>query len=151
MDRQPGEFCQDHRWEIPEVSFVKAEVKAPEAENSEIQQTMCQAHGCPNRWSINDGKGKLCRWHHAAEPMDWPGITDQLRRGIEPVVQRQESQQVNTDRLRGVMSEFRSFGKARADKSWAYKLKEREESGEHLNIAQRNAWRAALGVRNDSE
>ena len=26
-------------------------------------QLMCIAHGCPNRWSVDAGNGRLCHWH----------------------------------------------------------------------------------------
>lgn len=134
------------------MSFVKADVKAVEAENSEIQQTMCQAHGCPNRWMINDAKGRLCRWHHYAEPMDWPSITSQLRLGLAPTTPKpQPMAPSDSNRVRTAMAEFKSFGSGRADKTWAYRLKEREEAGERLSVAQRNAWRTALRMRNDEE
>lgn len=136
------------------MSFVKADVKVVDAQDSEIQQTMCQAHGCPNRWTINDSKGRLCRWHHHAEPYDWPRITSELRLGkapSNPITQPQIS--TLTPERRQAINEFKSFarGDRRMDRSWAYKLKAKEEAGEKLSIAQKQLWRDALRHRDDED
>ena len=36
---------------------------------------MCAAHGCPNRWTVDAGHGRLCSAHAWAEPESWPDIT----------------------------------------------------------------------------
>lgn len=134
------------------MSFVKADVKPVDSGDSELQQTMCQAHGCPHRWMINDAKGRLCRWHHYAEPHDWPSITSQIRLGMAPKEpQKAVSQQVDTEGVRKVAQAFRSIGAGGATKSWAYRLKEREEAGERLSVAQRKAWRDALRFQDEQE
>lgn len=38
---------------------------------------MCTAHGCPNRWSVDAGKGRLCSAHAWIPTKDWPAATQQ--------------------------------------------------------------------------
>lgn len=136
------------------MSFVKPDVKPLEKEDTELQQTMCQAHGCPHRWIINDAKGKLCRWHHYADPMDWPGITSELRMGKTPVPgKRSEHVVPMTPERQRAMEELKNFmrGSNKMDRSWAKKLKEREEAGDHLSVVQKQLWRDALKHRDDKE
>ena len=40
------------------------------------QRLMCCAHGCPNRWSVDIGK-RMCSAHYAADPIEWPAVTQQ--------------------------------------------------------------------------
>jgi hypothetical protein len=41
------------------------------------QSLMCAANGCPNRYSVDFGKGRLCSWHDKSEPHLWPQITQE--------------------------------------------------------------------------
>lgn len=135
------------------MSFVKANVKPIEPENPEIQQTMCQAHGCPNRWIINDAKGKLCRLHHHAEPVDWPQITSAILQGKTPnlPVKQEQAAGLNSARQKA-LEEFKAFTRGNnLDRTWAHRLKAREEAGERLSIVQKQLWRDALRHRDDEE
>lgn len=50
--------------------------------------------------------------------------------------------------IRKARAGLASLGRQNRDpKAWAHALKAREESGEHLTIAQRDAWRSALQTR----
>jgi hypothetical protein len=40
----------------------------------------CVAHGCPNIWTTKSSQ--LCRWHSAADPHDWPIVTEELQREV---------------------------------------------------------------------
>ena len=51
------------------MSFQKAQ-QAPEV----VIDTMCQAHECPNRWTVDNGK-RLCSAHAWAEYRNWENIT----------------------------------------------------------------------------
>ena len=51
------------------MSFQKAQ-QAPEVQ----VDTMCQAHECPNRWTVDNGK-RLCSAHAWANFRDWDRIT----------------------------------------------------------------------------
>lgn len=39
---------------------------------------MCQADGCPLRWSVDRGS-KLCTFHAWSDPRQWPAITFELQ------------------------------------------------------------------------
>lgn len=41
------------------------------------QALMCAATGCPNRWSIDQGNGRLCSWHDRAPEIQWPAVTQE--------------------------------------------------------------------------
>jgi len=43
----------------------------------------CIAHGCPNRWSVDFGQGKLCSAHAYASPPEWPWISSRERARAE--------------------------------------------------------------------
>lgn len=136
------------------MSFVKADLQSQSQDASDVDQSMCQAHGCPNRWSLSDNNGKLCRWHRYAEPQDWPTVTSQLRLGLapkEPSAMRPRPPL--SDERKRLLEEFRQM--VRADKvlnnDWAYRLKAREEAGETLSLAQKELWRQALRHRDDQE
>ena len=51
------------------MSFQKA-TQTPEVQT----ETMCQAHECPNRWTVDNGK-RLCSAHAWANFRDWDRIT----------------------------------------------------------------------------
>lgn len=47
---------------------------------------MCQADGCPLRWSVDRGS-KLCTFHAWSDPKQWPSITFELQtRGIKRLI-----------------------------------------------------------------
>ena len=49
---------------------LKKSSQAPEVESD----TICQAHECPNRWTVDNGK-RLCAAHAWANFRDWDRIT----------------------------------------------------------------------------
>lgn len=51
------------------------------------RQLLCSAHGCPNRWSVDAGNGRMCSAHAWAGRHLWPQIT-------------QEQQDAETERAR---------------------------------------------------
>lgn len=109
----------------------------------------CSAHGCPNIWTRKEAK--LCRWHSAAAPRDWPAVTEELQRmvtdaayarqGVEPApALTREDKAAVLEQMRGLFTTREPAN----PKAWAYALKDREESGERLSSAQRTMWRDAL-------
>jgi len=113
-------------------------------------ELMCQAKGCPNRWSVSIGH--LCCAHYGAEPVRWPEIT-----------QVQQWEETERARMRGMPKDPPPWPLTKADKveilhklrglfakppeeplAWAHALRRRERNGERLTIAQRGIWRAAL-------
>lgn len=55
--------------------YVDSGEKTAAADNSDL---MCQADGCPLRWSVDRGS-KLCTFHAWADPRKWPSITHELQ------------------------------------------------------------------------
>lgn len=109
----------------------------------------CGARGCPNRWSIDGGEGRLCTAHSRAPMHQWGLVT-------------QEQQHAETERARQSQrpaAELRHVTQAekvailtsmqrilpKADKGWAHALKARQDAGEYLTAAQRQMVRDTLG------
>lgn len=117
----------------------------------------CTAAGCPNRWAVDAGSGKLCSAHAWRDPRDWPRITQQLvddeterayRAGMdtqpmEPRAPLTREQKASLgQRIRAALQRMRDL--AGGSRQWAHRLKAREQGGEKLTSAQRDMWRAAV-------
>jgi hypothetical protein len=137
---------------------------AKEVQTGDVGYTpdqMCSAKGCPNRWSVDAGKGKLCSAHHSVDdkPHLWPQIT-QEERDLEvmraqhqpapkaPPLTREDKLAI-LERLRTVTRRMSGDGPA-DPKAWARALMRAEEEGERLTFAQRTMWRAALPEVSDA-
>lgn len=131
----------------------------------------CLAHQCPELGTITEsmhaGEGTkwFCRHHYEARqhPERWPEISERLRLEpkAKPVDPAGRYAGWTPDQCRAeiallmaggsgalVAGSFRRIGAANVDpKEWARVLRVREECGDHLSPAQRQAWRDALGVR----
>lgn len=120
------------------------------------QARMCAAKGCPNAWSAETGKGRLCSAHAWAEPHDWPEITQRQvwaendRAMAYPAADEPAElplapvdMALLAERLDQLHQVFRSHQPQ--PKAWAQALRLREERGDALTLAQRQMWRAALG------
>ncbi len=116
---------------------------------------MCSAHGCPNRWSVDAGAGRLCSAHAWASTHDWPRITQaqidaETQRAIDAQSPKEAHRYVTPDPaklhryLRKMSDAIRNA--QRNPRAWADRLREREEAGEMLTIAQREAWRSVRGL-----
>ncbi len=108
--------------------------------------------------SVDGGGGslRLCRDHAWAEPARWPEITQRLQwdeteraranssAAAEPYVEplTHAEKLAALQKLRAVQAG--QVGE-RQPRAWAHELRAREEAGEPLTPAQRDAWRAALG------
>jgi hypothetical protein len=117
------------------------------------QELMCFAQGCPNRWSVDMGNGRLCSAHDRAEPHRWPEITqvqqwDETERARLRGEAKAELPSRFTDpvRMRAVFRRYAQKVREREQDPlrWARRLKAREEGGEKLCLMQREAWRNAL-------
>jgi len=115
--------------------------------NDPMAGTRCQAHGCPNRWSVDVGAGRLCHWHDVASPHLWPIVTqeqleaqtDRAARVREPVAppMTREQKVDAIDRLRIVADRL---GKTPADpQAWAKNLQAKRDRGIRLSSGQRGA------------
>ena len=58
-----------------------------------------------------------------------------------------------SEERRKALADFKSFarGDRGLDRSWAYKLKAKEEAGERISIVQKQLWRDALRHRDDED
>lgn len=119
----------------------------------EDNNSLCSAHGCPMEWTIETG-ARLCSYHAWDESREWPRITQglksravmgtlptfvkaQQRRSADTGVRFTEKQKIEALKM------LRSM-KTQDPKAWAYKLRDREQSGEHLSAIQSSFWKAVL-------
>lgn len=125
---------------------------------------MCQAQGCPNRWSVDAGSGRLCSAHAWVGRHLWPQITqEQQDAETERVYQAQfprraPSPEVTISakaeaiaRLQGLVAAMR--GNQRDGRQWARRLRYCElkrdgvlPNGQRMTQYQRDAWRSVLGT-----
>lgn len=110
----------------------------------------CRAHGCPNIWTTESSQ--LCRWHSAAEPQHWPGVTESMNTQI--ALNAIERQKPKPPQHRYTLAEKREILESlralftipgRHPKQWAWDLKARDDAGESLTPMQRTAYRAVTG------
>lgn len=114
------------------------------------QAQMCQAHGCPNRWSRSDTM--TCRWHSAADPHDWPRVTQEALDYLADLARSAKTkapvQPLTPDEKREIALSLRSLkvtGQPLDGRAWARKVRARERAGDRtLTQFQRDAWRTAL-------
>jgi hypothetical protein len=112
----------------------------------EISELQCTAFECPNRWSVDTGR-KLCSAHAWSEPHEWAKITQGLYSAAIVKIKRHK------DPIKALTKQEKKEAIQRIQnlplvdsKKWAYKLKDREESGEHLSQLQKKIWRVALRI-----
>ena len=114
----------------------------------ETNDTLCQAHGCPNRWAVDTGS-RLCSDHAWAEPYKWPQITQAQFHKRKPLVNTEPAKPMTQAEKIATLNALRDMMKNRPDpKAWAHKLRARENAGEELTRMQREAWRTALRSQN---
>ena len=117
----------------------------------------CIADGCPSRWSVDAGRGRLCSAHAWAAARDWPAITDHARALAEyGDPQRADPVPVEAVTAREALTKLRAFladrGRQSDPRRWAKRLRYIEQhrdgvmprTGLRMTPAQREAWRAVL-------
>jgi hypothetical protein len=125
---------------------------------AEDRTMLCCAIGCPNRWTVDAGQGRLCTAHARAEPTQWPWITQQQ---LDAQTQRAlQAQQLPLpaapvpDRAAAAaaLGELQRTLRSSSDRAWALQLRDRElhhggvlASGRRMTPFHRQAWRAVLG------
>ena len=112
-------------------------------------ELMCAARGCPNRWSVDAGNGRLCSRHAWKPAVEWPGITEDIKSAPVPTMSAAEYRQVTDQEKLDILRKVEQMFSHANPKRWAYALKERESRGERLSLFQKSAWREAIGERND--
>lgn len=111
----------------------------------DMQHLMCQAHGCPNRWTVQI-EGALCSDHAWADLKDWPKITEAQYHKRNTWVKPPLAKPVTRDEKIEILKSFKDLltEKPIHPKAWAYRLQDREKAGEVLSRVQKEAWRTAL-------
>lgn len=108
----------------------------------------CGATGCPNRWTVDAGAGRLCSVHAWADPKQWPSITREQNareadRAMYGVTTRKPARLVSKAEALEKLETLR-INDPKDPLDWARKLKARDEAGERLTPAQREMYQAAL-------
>lgn len=108
----------------------------------------CGASGCPNRWSVDGGSGRLCSAHAWADAKQWPSITreQQAREADRAMYGSTTSRPVRTVSKAEALEKLATLriNEPKDPLDWARKLKARDEAGERLTPAQREMYQAAL-------
>lgn len=117
---------------------------------------LCGAHGCPNRWAVDAGNGRLCSAHAWVGQHLWPQVTQEQRdaetdrawRYANRSPQAVEHPRYDPARLAKVLS---MLSQAKDPLGWAKRLRWRERerggrlpSGQTMTQFQRDAWRQVL-------
>jgi hypothetical protein len=119
----------------------------------EDHNSLCSAHGCPMEWTVEAG-GRLCSYHAWDAPQEWPRITQGLKSraviGTLPTFAKSQHKQMPDSGVRFTIEQKRNAVnmlrnmKTEDPKAWAYKLRDREQAGEHLSAVQSSFWRSVL-------
>ena len=125
------------------MTYLQSRAKYEELNQPEANDSLCQAHGCPNRWAVDKGS-RLCSAHAWAEPHQWPKITEEQFRKPRPEQKPTPKPYTLEEKIK-TLNDLRNLFKQPQDpKAWAHKLRDRENAGEELTRTQREAWRTAL-------
>jgi len=120
-----------------------------EAADSGYGELMCAARGCPNRWTVDAGNGRLCSRHAWKPAVEWPSITEDIKSAPAPTMSVAEYKKVSDEEKMAILRKVEQMFSHTNPKRWAYALKEREARGERLSSYQKSAWRESIGERND--
>ena len=106
---------------------------------------MCQAHECPNRWTVDRGS-RLCSAHAWAAPEDWAAVTQKMiDLLVTPRVAEKNAPAPVSDAQKGeILARLRRRNETKSFKAWAYALQRRHEAGEPLSKQQIDSYRTAL-------
>lgn len=101
------------------------------------QELMCGAQGCPHRWSVDAGAGKLCSWHAWSPAHLWPQITQERlnamtaaaisaqRQAPPPPSMSKEEKLVTLRALRDIVAAPKTTGRT----GWARKIIAKAKDG----------------------
>lgn len=123
------------------------DIKRLEEDLSAEKSLNCAAHTCPNPWSVDGGKGRLCSAHAWSDPQEWPRVTASL---VDALVRKNEVLKkplkvfTRQEQLDAVELLRKTFLFDADKKAWAKRLKQRELNGENISTYHRNLWREAL-------
>jgi hypothetical protein len=120
------------------------------AESAHESKLMCQAHGCPNRWSVDAGKGPLCSAHAWVPTSAWPQVTQEqldaqaMRAAYPPAAPTPVRRDLH--QLRAELAKLASARPVEGrDIGWAKRILERAGGGDqHMTDTQVTMARAAI-------
>ena len=107
-------------------------------DHDDQRDLMCAAQGCPHRWSVDAGSGRLCSAHAWSDPHQWPRITqEQIDRMADRAMRAQQpgppARPVTTTEKRRILQGLLTASAAVSQagrKDWAHRIVERAEAGE---------------------
>lgn len=104
-------------------------------------------------WTVDTG-GRLCSYHAWDAPQEWPRITQGLKSraviGTLPTFAKAQQRRLPDSGIRFTDAQKRDAVKmlrtmkTEDPKAWAYKLRDREQAGEHLSAVQSSFGRSVL-------
>mgnify|MGYP003521364124 FL=1 len=122
------------------------------------QALMCAATGCPNRWSIDQGNGRLCSWHDRTPANHWPQVTqEQIDADADRVMRQYIASTTPVPRIDklAVLAKLAEMAQrmraSMPSRQWAYDMRERERAGVRLDQAQREMMHGALHGQPEGE
>jgi hypothetical protein len=105
------------------------------------QELMCAAQGCPNRWSVDAGNGRLCSAHAWTDPRVWPQVTQEQLDALADRARRAQYKQpppkpVSQAEKLAALRELRDAVDAqpRGKADWARRIVQRSEAGERVSF-----------------
>jgi len=120
-----------------------------ESKEDGYRELMCIARGCPNRWSVDAGNGKLCSAHAWVDSSKWGQVTrDMAARSLDGETEKAIRKVTDEEKVQ-ILRKLQSIG-VKENRLWAEALREREQRGEKLSAFARECWRDALGVKDDA-
>lgn len=123
------------------MSSYKSRASDRRAANDAVagQELMCAATGCPHRWSVDAGAGRLCSWHAWSDPHYWPQITQERLDAVADKARDQCRDRPATKALSraektAILTSLRNVLKPRQGrKDWAQRILDRSRDGEHIS------------------
>lgn len=107
------------------------------------RELMCGAEGCPHRWSLDAGSGRLCSFHAWAPSHLWPRITqERLDAMADRALRAQRQEQMPQPRpvsfaeKRAILAQLRdaaSAPKKTGRATWAREILSRAKEGERIS------------------
>jgi hypothetical protein len=130
------------------MSLVKAKNRVQTAPEGDVDDRGisldCQAQGCPNRWHVDMGNGRLCSFHDRAPKHLWPQITQeqleaQTDRARHVTELQDQTQRMTRSQKLAILAKLRDLvtGRSFHPRAWAASLQRRRAAGERLSRAQR--------------
>jgi hypothetical protein len=102
-------------------------------------ELQCAATGCPHRWSVDAGSGRLCSWHAWADPHHWPQITQERLDAMADQARRNQDRPAPVKSLSwaektAILKTLRgALGPKKGRKDWSQRIIDRASDGERVS------------------